>query len=322
MIDASDAPEMFTALLGQPIRSALRLELTADDESRAAVENETFAMALLADLTVALGGVVWDDLGFAYDPAEIEMLGHRGGTRIDSFAYASALAFQSFSADASERPSTNGVATDDSGLSLLETARKLGPGAQDAAASADLSREVLVLASLPVGAQRWLGIVRNFVADRHLSAALTEAGAPNVTLATADEVEAANPRFPLCVATFVEGTATLRVWALLVDDALPKIAARVRVWRRAEAVLGAPVSGVAVLESTLADGGAEQDWHRIDVLAAALAHRLSVATAAVTALGSGALLGGDELSQLLTSARGVSASWTAWSDANVPLALA
>jgi hypothetical protein len=371
MVDASDVPSVFGSLLQGAVQSALRIEITSNGLTPASVDSEAFAMALLADLTAVHGGIVWDDLGFAYDPAEVELLGHLGGTRHDTFVYTSALTPDVTDEQAhaenqtAPAPAASGhpllpdplpdvavgsgkafafygphlpivgaaralaaapafviaPATPHDELALLAPLVYEVPSETATAPPEVTRREVLLFSPLPIGAQRTLEVTAGFAAERRATANFSGAEEPDVALASRADVDAADPRFPACVASFSCGSAELRVYAFPLAHAHRQLASLVALWRRPVAVLGNPVRSVVILESVSRGDSEQRDALRLDVLATGLAYRLARSAAAVVALDSGGLISIEELAHLLAGARGIYGSWTAWNGAYLPRSL-
>jgi len=124
------ASEAIEALLAAKPESALRIELNVSSENGAAFgDAERFLFAIVADLTSAHAAYARDDSGFVYDPAELDLLGHLGGSRYDTTAYIAATL------DAEAVPELE-ASSDDAAASGALTARieDCAPDADDGSA--------------------------------------------------------------------------------------------------------------------------------------------------------------------------------------------
>ncbi|MGP6159025.1 MAG: hypothetical protein ACLPYS_16210 [Vulcanimicrobiaceae bacterium] len=92
---AESAPPEITRLLGSAPGGHLRIEAVVHPaEPEAARRAEILLTSCAADLALRCTGLVRDDLGFVYDPVELDAIGKRSGSRDESFAYLAALALR------------------------------------------------------------------------------------------------------------------------------------------------------------------------------------------------------------------------------------
>ncbi len=95
LVASSVAPPEIARLLGDAPAGAVRIEtLVRPEELEATSRAEAILSACAADLALRFAALAYDDLGFVYDPVELDTIGKRGVSRAESFAYLAALALR------------------------------------------------------------------------------------------------------------------------------------------------------------------------------------------------------------------------------------